>query len=133
MPFPDPFGYNKQFAALSGQLSQILSVVKQTNQTESKMAQGLTDLQAQVSALVAATSNEVAAVNAAIVSINNAVAVLQNPSSDDAAEEAASQTIATQVAAIQASMGTLGTAVGALPPVSQIPNTPAPAPAPAAS
>lgn len=123
MPF-DPFGYNRQFAALSGQIYQLMSLVKTQGV---KFMSGLSDLQTQISALQAAVSNETAASNAQATVILNAVQVLQNPSSDDAAEEAAAQSIATAVAAMQTSNQTMADAVAKLPPVSQIQPAPAPA------
>jgi peptidoglycan hydrolase CwlO-like protein len=123
-PF-DPFGYR----ALSGQITQLTSLVEKQGRIIMASATTLTDLQTSVSNLVAAVSNETAAVNAATTAIANELAVITNPDSDDAAVEAAAQSIAGQVTAIQNSTSALSTATASLPPVSQIPNTPAPAPA----
>lgn len=114
--------YGPELRVLSGQISQVMLSLKTIG---AHLMSGLSDLQTSVSNLQAAVSNETAASNAQLQIILNAVQVLQNPSSDDAAEEAASQSISAAVAAMQTSNQAMADAVAKLPPVSTIQPPPA--------
>lgn len=127
----DPFGYGRQLAEISGQISSLTNLVKKQGATIMATDQAVIDLQTQTTLLIANVSNLTGAVNLATQAIDNELAIINDPNSSDAQVESAAQSIAAQNKAISDATTALATEVGKVPPVSTIDPPPAPTPAPA--